>query len=80
MGFEVEVMGSSVCPRNMLPAASTLMFTMPSTLHVSMCVTSLAQLPCPGCSSRYTDTLVFVMPDTFAMTFDVPHGEPPQLV
>ena len=40
MGFEVEVMGSSVCPRNMLPAASTLMFTMPSTLHVSMCVTS----------------------------------------
>ena len=44
---ESAVIGSFMSPRNMLPAANTLMFIMPRTRQVSMCVIILAQCPEP---------------------------------
>ena len=75
----VPVIGSFMSPRKMEPAASTLMFIRPMTFTLSMCVVSLAHQPLPRLS-RYTELLVFTTPMTLAMTFDVPHGEPPPLV
>ena len=61
------------------PAASTLMSIMPSTFTCSMWVVSLAQYPLPR-ASRYTELLVFTMPITLAITFDVAHGDLPRFL
>ena len=74
----VPVIGSFMSPRNIDPAARTFMLTSPSTLSDSMCVVIFTQRP-PLCLSGYTQQLVFTTPATFAITLDVPHGEPPRL-
>ena len=70
------LMGSCTSPKNMEPAASTVMSTMPNTFTLSIRVSIRAQKPSPRFSGN-TEVLVLVMPATRAITLEVAHGEPP---
>ena len=75
-GFLVPSIGSCTSPRNMEPAASTVISTIPKTFTLSIRVSIRAQKPSPRFSGK-TEVLVFVIPATRAITLDVAHGEPP---
>ena len=78
-GFLVSLIGSSISPKYMVPGTSTVIFTIPSTLHFSMRVSTRTHWP----SSRFsgnTEMLHLVMPLTFAITLEVLHGDTEELL